>query len=815
MDLLTTTCHLCEQPLVQQVPFDGHLFCCHGCRELWRILGDEEIQALKSRPGLKWENLREGLTSTKIPVSTDSDPRTITVGIDGMWCASCSILVEHVLERTSGVYAAHIDFATSSAEITFEQRTVSSEKIIRVITKLGYGAEEHTQDAFDANFDRDQHLLKRFGVSAVIAVFVMMCSVPVWSGYLPQLPPLLRHILAYGLWTLATPVVFWCGWPFLRGAWTSIRHGVATMDLLIALGSLSAYTYSAYIVLHGGTYLYFDTSTMLVTFLLLSRNLEVGARRRATELTRMLSHLTVKSATVLIDGQETTLPTDHIRVGQSVVIRPGDRIAVDGVVLDGASTLDQSFLTGEALPADKGPGDTVYAGSINHQGRLVVQTLRRAEDSILAQTTKFVRHAQGEQDKWRQLADRVLRIFVPGVLGVALLTFVLWLTWGQVSLTSALLYTIAVLVIACPCALSVATPIAVLAGSQRLAQGGMLLRSHDALERSAKIDTILLDKTGTLTEGQMAVAAIFPDDPGLIQLAASVEIASEHPVAMAMVRYAEELQIPLLPLKDFSNTPGFGVRAQVDRHAVELTAVLDLTELSPEMRMHTNKFLGQGHTVAHMKIDGQVAGLVGFSDRIRADAALGVAQLHTGGLEVWMVTGDNRETACIVASEVGITRVKSQQQPLDKANLVRTLQEAGRTVAFVGDGVNDAPALVQADLGIAMGTGSDIALEAGHLTLTRPRLSSIAETLVTGKRVSEIIRQNLLWALVYNLMALPAAAFGLAYPFVAALAMVLSSAFVLGNSMRILGWSPRRYVMGASVVVTTVGLLAAIAYLGL
>ena len=815
MDLLNPTCHLCEQPLVQQVPGDGHLFCCHGCRELWRLLGEDEIKELKSRPGLKWENLRQSLTPPPATSSIAGDPYTMTVDIDGMWCASCSILVEQVLARTGGIYGAQLDFAASTAEITFDRSTLAPDKVIEVITKLGYGAQDRDRDGQGPVADREQRLLQRFGVSAVMAIFVMMFSIPVWSGYLPELPPLFRQILAVGLWALATPVVFWGGWPFLQGAWTSIRHRIATMDLLIAIGSLAAYTYSVYTLLFGGTYLYFDTSTMLVTFLLLSRNLEVGTRRRATELTRMLSRLNVKSATVLVNGEEMALPTDQINLGQWVVVRPGERVPVDGTIVEGTSTLDQSFLTGEALPADKGPGDTVYAGSINHQGRLTVKTLRLVDDSILAQTTKFVHHAQGEQGKWKRLADRVLRIFVPGVLGLALITFILWLTWGRMPLSTAMLRTIAVLVIACPCALSVATPLAVLAGAQRLAQGGMLLRSPDALERSATIDTVLLDKTGTLTDGHMTVAGVYPDDQSLIQLAASVEIASEHPVAMALVRYAESRHIPLLPLQDFLATPGFGVRAEVAHRVVEISRLHDLKTLPNLIQSRAQSFLDQGHTVAQIAVAGQVVGLVSFSDRVRPDAVEALTDLKAHGLAIWMVTGDNPETAQMVASEVGITEVRSRQQPLDKADLVRSLQKAGHTVAFVGDGVNDAPALVQADLGIAIGTGADIALEAGHLSLTRPRLQSIGETLATGKQVADIIRQNLMWAFSYNLVALPVAAFGLASPFLAALAMVLSSAFVLGNSLRILGWSPRRYVMGASFVVTTVSALALIAYIGL
>ncbi|MCL5972122.1 MAG: cadmium-translocating P-type ATPase [Firmicutes bacterium] len=815
------TCYLCEQPVVTPVPGDDHIFCCHGCRELWRILGDEEIAELKSRPGLNWQNLRNSLSPESPKLSMTADPRTVTLDIDGMWCASCSILVEHVLTQLPGVVAAQIDFATSTAQVAVDAATTTPAELTQTITDLGYGAKEHNVEDIDGT-DRDLSLLRRFGVSAVLAIFVMMFSVPVWSGYLPHLPGGLKDVLAYGLWALATPVVFWGGWPFLRGAWSSLRHGVPTMDLLIAIGALSAYGYSAYTAVFGGRYLYFDTSTMLISFLLLSRNLEVGTRNRAAGVVRMLSQLSVKEATIWEDGRERKIPAEQLMIGQNVVIRPGERIPVDGIIVAGDSSLDESFLTGESLPADKGAGDMVYAGTINHSGRIVAEVRRVAADTILAQTARFVRAAQGAQGQWRRLADRVLRIFVPFVLVVGVITFVSWFVWGEsmshsypTTLSTALLRTIAVFVIACPCALSVATPLAVLAGAQRLGRYGMLLRSDDALERSARIDTVLLDKTGTLTLGQMAVAEMCPRSIDLIQLAASVELASEHPIAQALVRWSEAQQIPLLTVENFQSLPGFGVQGVVNNHRVSVIALRSNDAIPDSLKNDADRLIGSDRTVAQIVIDNVTQGIIAFSDQIRPEAKQAIAALRDHGFAVWMITGDNHGTAQMVAEHLGIDHWESQKSPVDKASIVEHLQQAGHHVAFVGDGVNDAPALVQADLGIAMGTGSDIAVEAGHLTLTRPNVINLADTLTTGRHVAEIIKQNLWWALLYNLVALPAAAFGLAYPFVAALAMLLSSAFVLGNSLRILGFSPTRYVKGVAMVVSTIGALAVLAYLGL
>lgn len=809
------TCYLCEQPVITEVPGDGHVFCCHGCRELWRLLGDEEIQELKSRPGINWENLRDNIAVPTPAIAMNADPQTVTIDIDGMWCASCSILVEQVLTRMPGVLGAQIDFATSTAQVAMDASATSSKNLENAIIKLGYDAKERDRDDSDLESDRDLTLLRRFGVSAVLTIFVMMFSVPIWSGYLPTFPPTLRDILEYGLWAIATPSVFWSGWPFLRGAWSSLRHGVPTMDLLIAIGSLSAYGYSVYTIFAGGPFLYFDTATMFITFLLLSRNLEVGTRNRAAGVVRMLSRLSVKSAWLLKGGQEVQTDISQVGIGDQVVVRPGEKVPVDGTVVAGHSAIDEAFLTGEAIPVDKSVGSIVYAGTVNSTGRLIIQALRVSTDTILAQTARFVKAAQGTQGQWRKLADRVLRVFVPAVLAAGVLTLLYWLLVAKIGTAPSMLHMIAVFVIACPCALSVATPLAVLAGAQRLGGYGMLLRSDDALERAADVDTVALDKTGTLTTGQMALTGLWPETPELLQLIGSVEIASEHPVATAVSKYVEQSGTPLVPVSQFAEEPGWGVAGEVSGRHLRIGALDGDEHFDGDMAALAETWQEEGRTIAKVVVDGRIAAILSVGDQLRPQAREAVRMLKSQGMDVWMATGDSAEAAAMIASQVGITHYLARQKPLDKAQFVETLQAEGHRVAFVGDGINDSPALVKSHLGIAMGTGSDIAIEAGHLTLTRPNLISLADTLTTSKQVTRIIKQNLLWALIYNTLALPAAAMGYTGPFIAAVAMLLSSAFVLANSLRILGFSPKRYIVGTSVVLGVGTSLALIAFLGL
>jgi Cu2+-exporting ATPase len=797
-------CHLCDEPVTTPFPADGHTFCCHGCRELWRLLGDEQLAELKQGPGVNWAVWRDRATQPE-PAARPAGPRagTVTLDLDGLWCASCSLLIEEVLRRVPGVYAAKVEFAARTAEVLVDTGAVSPPELTTLVRSLGYGAREHTDDVSDS--PADLALRRRLAVSAVLAVVVMMLSIPVWSGYLRQFPSSIGHALAIAILVLATPVLWWGGWPFIRGAWASLEHRVPTMDLLIAIGSVSAYAYSIVSLLTGRPFLYFDTACMLITFLLLSRVLEVATRNRATAVIRLLSGLIAPTARVMRAEEETELAVEALEPGDLVIVRPGQRIPVDGEVVDGASGVDEAFLSGESRPVDKAPGDPVYAGTLVANGRLVIRTTRAREDTVLAQTARYIRAAQGAHNRWRRLADRVLRVFVPVVLGAAVVTFVVTWMVAHLPLTDALLRAIAVLVIACPCALSVATPVAVLAGSQRFSEEGFLIRSDEALDRAAQLDTICLDKTGTLTTGRLSVTYTTVTDPDVLRWMGSAEVPSEHPVAVAIVRYLTERGIAPVPAEGFSAQPGFGVEATVEGHRVRVGAVQD-----PALLQGTA--IDPAWTVAAVEVDGVHRGLICVEDTVRPEAPAVVKRLADAGYAVVLMTGDREDAAAWVAGAAGITEYVARMLPADKAEWVRARQAAGHRVAFVGDGINDAPALVQADLGIALASGSDIAREAGHLVLARSDLRTIPEALDVARQAGRVIRQNLFWALAYNSAALPAAAFGFVEPVIAAGAMLLSSVFVLGNSLRVLGWSPRRYVMGGLAATGYLALLALLAF---
>lgn len=816
MAVLESTCYLCEQAVSVPVPADGHVFCCHGCRELWRLLGDDELAQLKSQPGVRWETVRQQAPPTLI--STEGPavrPESVTLDIDGMWCASCALLIEHVVMRTPGVIGARIDYSASVADIAIDRSQIQPDRLAQVVQQLGYGAKTH-EEHNQGGPSRDQALVNRFGISLALSVFVMMFSVPIWSGYLPQLPVVFRDWLGYGLMALATPVLFWGGWPFLRGAWTSIRHRVPTMDLLIAIGTLSAYIYSVLSLLTGGRYLYFDTASMLVTFLLFSKLLEVSTRNQAGGIARLLSRFTVNQVRRLeVDGRTTMVSLDKVSPSDRLVILPGERLGVDAVIEEGWSALDESILTGEALPCDKGPGDTVYAGTVNHSGRLLVRTLRAPRESLLSQIQSYVKEAQESRGPWRMLADRILRIFVPVVLIIGLATLAVSRLAFNLPWAASLLRMTAVFVIACPCALSVATPLAIMAGAQRLGRAGVLIRSGDALERLALISLVAFDKTGTLTLGRMTVRDSWPEGPEVIQWAASAELGSEHPIAQALVRQAEKRGIPLLSGEPFETTPGFGISAVVAGRAVQVVRLDEGTELPPPLAEKTKAWLDQGYSVSLVKVGGEWFGAVALSDILREDAGSTVKQLKALGYRVAVLSGDHPEAVRRIAEEIGSDDFVGGMDPVQKAQWIEARQDQGERVLFVGDGINDSPALVKAELGMAMGQGSDIAREAGHLTLTRPAVGAVLEALSTGKTAAGVIRTNLLWAFIYNLLALPAAAVGVTSPLIAAAAMLVSSAFVLGNSLTILGWSPKRYVVGALSIAAAGALLVSLAWMGL
>lgn len=760
----------------------------------------------------------------------DNDTVSTSLNIGGMTCAACVYHVERALTGVPGVTKASVNLGVERAAVEFSPGVASVEDLRRAVEEAGYRVEaegDRQQELERLSKTREmRELSSRLGVAAIGAVLLILGGFkgfPWVSGWMEL------SFYPFLLWAVATPVLFWAGASFYRSGLGALRHGAANMHTLIALGTGTAYGYSIAVVLleafvpsvlsNAGIdgKIFFETSAVIIALVLFGRYLEARARGQTSEAIRRLMELRPATATVLREDGEVALPVEQVVVGDILLVRPGEYIPVDGEVTDGYSSVNEAMLTGESMPVEKSPGDMVYGATLNQQGVLYYRATRVGEETALAQIIRLVQDAQASRAPIQRLADQVSAVFVPVVVAVASAAFLLWLFIGPApALTFAILVFVAVLIIACPCALGLATPTAIIVSVGKGAEQGVLVKQASALESSYKVDTVVLDKTGTLTTGKPMVTGLAPvgaDEDELLAMAASVERGSEHPLAEAIVGEAQNRGLALHSMSGFQNLPGKGIEAQVNGETVrmgnrlfmnEKGIVLDgLTTLADSMAQ-------QGMTTVFLSSGSEAMGVIAVADTLKPEAKDDVARLKEMGLSVVMLTGDNASTAYTIARELDIDRVEAEVLPQDKAKVVRNLQREGRVVAMVGDGINDSPALAQADVGMAMGGGADIAAESADITLMRGDVGSVATALNLSRQTIRTIKQNLFWAFFYNILLIPVAAGalypvfqavggvpgslefffgqqGFLNPVLAALAMAFSSVTVITNSLRLRG----------------------------
>ncbi|MEV7911424.1 heavy metal translocating P-type ATPase [Streptomyces griseus] len=761
-------------------------------------------------------------TTAGTTAGSEAGTTAVELAIGGMTCASCAARIEKKLNRMDGVEAT-VNYATEKAKVTYPGADVSVDDLIATVEATGYTARPPAPPASSgSNGTETAGAAGTAGPAAESAeddglttlrqrlVTAVLLSVPVIA--MAMVPALQFDYWQWLSLTLAAPVVTYAAWPFHRAAWTNAKHGAATMDTLISVGTSAAFLWSLWALFFGTAgmvgmthpfeltiarsdgagNIYLEAAAGVTAFILAGRYFEARSKRKAGAALKALMELGAKEVTVLRDGVETTIPTAALQVGDRFLVRPGEKIATDGTVVEGSSAVDASMLTGESVPVEVTTGDTVTGATLNAGGRLVVEATRVGADTQLARMARLVEDAQNGKASAQRLADRISAVFVPIVIALALATLGFWLG-NDAGLTAAFTAAVAVLIIACPCALGLATPTALMVGTGRGAQLGILIKGPEVLETTRRADTIVLDKTGTVTTGRMTLQTTHTTgtttEAEVLRLAGALENASEHPIAQAVATAATDATGPLPTPEDFQNVPGLGVQGVIEGHAVlvgreQLLAEWEIRLPAP-LAEAKKAAEAAGRTAITVAWDGEARAVLEVADAVKDTSAEAVRRLRDLGLTPILLTGDNRAVAESVAAEVGIDEVYAEVMPQDKVDVVKRLQAEGRSVAMVGDGVNDAAALAQADLGLAMGTGTDAAIEAGDLTLVRGDLNAAADAIRLSRRTLSTIRTNLFWAFAYNVAALPLAAAGLLNPMIAGAAMALSSVFVVGNSLRL------------------------------